>query len=249
MRVAEHEPAAVDRAEQLLLPRPRLGHEALHVRDRRAVAVERPVAGEALGQRGQLAHELGAEQLRAALDRALHGLGRVVRRRGPPLAVAADPLRVELAQPLDRLARPRAEQGVVAAEHPRVDVLRVGQDGLERRQVPVDVVEQAERHPAGIVSLCGAVRTLGDRTRPPRHRRGGQRGTASARREHRGLAHGDPRRPLHDDADRLDSGGRGRGRARARPRRRPRASSAWARSRSRRSRTSTASFAPRHRTS
>jgi hypothetical protein len=104
------------------------------------VAIERPVAGEAAGQPGQLAHEVGPQQLGAALDRPVHRLRRVGWGGGPPLAVAADPLRVELAQALHGLPGPCAEQRVVPAEHPRVYVLGVGQDSLERRQVPVHVI-------------------------------------------------------------------------------------------------------------
>ena len=46
----------------------------------------------------------------------------------------------------ERLDRPRAEDGVVAAEQPLVDsfALGLGEHGLERGQVPVDVVDDPE---------------------------------------------------------------------------------------------------------
>src|SRR5215208_4113468 len=101
MRVAEHDATAVHGPEQRLLARRRLRQEALHVRYRRAVAVEDARASETSRQRGQLAHEVSAEQLGAPLDRAVHRLRRIVRLGCPSLSVAADPFGIELAQTLD----------------------------------------------------------------------------------------------------------------------------------------------------
>ena len=68
----------------------------------------------------------------------------------PALAVAADPGCVlELAETVERLERPRARRAVVAAEQPAVDaeLTRLGEHLFQRRQVPVDVVEQPEHGP------------------------------------------------------------------------------------------------------
>ena len=72
-----------------------------------------------------------------------HRLRRVGRVDEPAVDVAPDPLRVELAQALDRLHRPGSEAGVVAAEQ---EPLRrtVGEHRLERRQVAVHVVQQPQ---------------------------------------------------------------------------------------------------------
>src|SRR5439155_2252322 len=48
------------------------------------------------------------------------------------------------AQPRKRLDRPGPEGAVVAAEQPLVDCLGLGEDGLERRQVAVHVVEHSQ---------------------------------------------------------------------------------------------------------
>ena len=66
--------------------------------------------------------------------------------RGPALAVAADPRRVELAEAIDGLRRKGSEQRVVAAQQevPRALCLGVGQHGVESREVAVDVVQDGE---------------------------------------------------------------------------------------------------------
>jgi hypothetical protein len=116
------------------------------------VAVARPVEDELLGQRSEGAHPLLSEIVGARGDgrldeielRSLAGRGR------PALAVAADPLGGgQRLEPVEGLAGPRAEERVVAAKDEAVGAaaLRVGQHGLEREQVAVDVVEERE-HPA-----------------------------------------------------------------------------------------------------
>jgi len=94
--------------------------------------------------------DLVRPQRRAARrDRVRHDrvVGRLVGRGGPALAVAADPGRGrQPVQQRDRRLRLRPEQGVVPAEDPALCPAgaRVGDDRLERGQVPVDVVEDGD---------------------------------------------------------------------------------------------------------
>jgi hypothetical protein len=78
----------------------------------------------------------------------LHYLGPVERRLAEPaLTIATNPGRVgQFLEPRDRLLGPGARRPVVAAEQPPVDLepVRVGQNPLERRYVPVDVVQDPE---------------------------------------------------------------------------------------------------------
>src|SRR2546429_508568 len=98
-------------AEQLVVALRGTREEAANVRHGRAVAVAGGAVDERLGERGELAHELGPELVAAGPDRGAHDavLGRVVRLRRPALSVSADPGGVELAQALDGLSGPRAE--------------------------------------------------------------------------------------------------------------------------------------------
>jgi hypothetical protein len=124
-----------------------LGREALDIGERRAVDVEHAVE---LGLDRKVVEPVDDVVRQAAGEElvGLHHLGPVGRWLAQPaLAVAADPRRVlELLQPGQRLQRPRARRAVVAAEEPAVHarIVRVREHGLERRQVPVDVVEHAE---------------------------------------------------------------------------------------------------------
>src|SRR3954447_1290154 len=119
VRVPEHEPRLQDALEHLLLRVVVLGPEAAHVRDRRRVDIAGSLAAEVERKRAQLRARLRAERLVAEAHGALHHL--VLRSVGgmgrPALAVAAKPIRVERAQELEGLARPRAEQRVVATEY------------------------------------------------------------------------------------------------------------------------------------
>jgi hypothetical protein len=104
------------------------------------------------GESGEIADDVGTECLARRRERALHHRVRGRRRRvgRPALAVAPDPAcGLEVAEPLDRLARPAAEEGVVATQEPPIGARRpsVPDDGLQRRQVSVHVVEQGEHGP------------------------------------------------------------------------------------------------------
>src|SRR5204862_7234834 len=116
--VAEDESLVVHAAQELLLVVGGLREEAADVRRRRAVAVARLVRDVSLRERGELLDHRVAELSAARGDRTLHQLvvRRLPRARGPALAVAADPRRVELSQPVDGLRGPGPEQGVVAPE-------------------------------------------------------------------------------------------------------------------------------------
>ena len=135
--------------EQLLLVVGGLGREGAHVGDRRGVHEARAGHLGLGGQRPSSSASAVAERRARVGDRAWRPA--VVRRRGgvagPAVDVAADPgRRLELAQARDGLCRPGAEQRVVAAEHPaaRAGGARVGEDGVERRQVAVHVVENGD---------------------------------------------------------------------------------------------------------
>jgi hypothetical protein len=134
--VAEDQAGGRDALEELGLVVARLGEEGTDVRDRRAVADQRVALCRRLRERRELGDERLAERLARRLDRSPQELGRVVRVLRPALAVAADPERRQLAQPIERLARPAAEERVVAAEDEAVGFARVGEYGLERRQLP-----------------------------------------------------------------------------------------------------------------
>src|SRR5215203_1668592 len=143
VRVAEHDPRRLDAHEELGIELGRLREEALHVVLRRGVAVERAVDGRRLWEAEQLLDELLAERFRTAGADVGDRSRRVVPVDEPAVGVAADPGRVrQLLQALDRLLRPSAGHRVVAAEEELVEIARVGENGLERRQVAVDVVEQ-----------------------------------------------------------------------------------------------------------
>ena len=98
-------------------------------------------------QRIQPPHLLVRDLATEPLVRLGH-LGTVLRRlEQPTLAVAADPGRVgKLTQAGQRLYGVRARRAVVAAEQPAVDarVVGIGEHCIERIQVAVDVVEDAE---------------------------------------------------------------------------------------------------------
>ena len=127
-----------------------LRRKAVDVRERRAVAIERVLA---LGERRQAdecvdlsRRELG-DRRGQRREHHLALLRRQVQRRvdEPALAVSAQPGRVrQLAQPRQRLDRPGPEGAIVAAEQPLVDSLGLGEDGLERREVAVHVVEDPQ---------------------------------------------------------------------------------------------------------
>ena len=86
-----------------------------------------------LGQRGHLGHRVTAEHARAPGDRGAHRLGRLLGRGGPALAVATDPGGVQRAEAVEGVGRPRAEQGVVAAQQPAVHVAGVVEHRLQGR--------------------------------------------------------------------------------------------------------------------
>ncbi len=147
MAVPEHDGAVAHPREQALLVRFRLRREALDVGERRAVHVEDAVELDLRGQSIEpLEHVVGEHPDHVLLVRRpdLRDVGELTR---PPLAVPADPDRVrQRLEPLERLERPWARDSVVAAEQPAVDAELVGlrEHRLERGQVAVDVVEQAE---------------------------------------------------------------------------------------------------------
>ena len=115
------------------------------------MAVEGPVEQLALGQLAECGGRLLADRLAGVGDRTRQqvvavtqpiGLG------GPAVDVAADPERVvEATQDRQHLRRERPEQGVVAAEQEplRTCPARVGEHGLERRDVAVHVVDDRQR--------------------------------------------------------------------------------------------------------
>ena len=151
--VPEDDGAVAHAGEHLRLVLLRLRREALDVRERRAVNVEHAVE---LGLRRQRVQHRDLLLRQAAEEELVgrHHLRTVVRRlTEPALTVPADPRRVfELSQAPERLERPRARRAVVPAEQPAIDtnLLRVAQHLLERRDVPVDVVEEPEH--GGVVS-------------------------------------------------------------------------------------------------
>ena len=63
------------------------------------------------------------------------------------IGIAADPDCVEIHDPVERLGRKRPSRHV-AAEN-QLGVASLGQDGLERRGIPVDVVERRDRRATG----------------------------------------------------------------------------------------------------
>jgi hypothetical protein len=145
--VAEHQALGGHPEQQLGLVLRGVGQEAPYVRQRGSVAVQGSPPRQGLRQAGQLGHQGVAEQLPAAVYGAPHRLGRVLRRGRPALAVAPDPVGVQLAQAGHGLGGPGPEQGVVApqqeARRPRL--ASVVQHGLERRQVAMNVINQRNR--------------------------------------------------------------------------------------------------------
>jgi len=147
-----------------------LGRERLQVGEGRGVAVADAADNRLLRECAQLSDKFRAERGAAVGDRALQQLivtGLIGKRR-PAVHVAPDPDRVaQRPQRRDRLRRPRSEQRVVAAEQKAVNPLtpHVLEDGLERRQIPMHVVEHRERrhvHSNSIeeVQLVGPSNTL-----------------------------------------------------------------------------------------
>jgi hypothetical protein len=147
--VAEDQARRGDAVQQLGLVVGRLRQKRADVRSRRAVADQRGPVDRAEGQAGEVGDELVAEGLAGGGDRSGQDRvgGRGAGRRRPALAVAADPQRGQLAQALDRLQRPAAEERVVAAEDEAVDVAGVLEHRLERREVAVHVVDQRLHRP------------------------------------------------------------------------------------------------------
>ena len=147
--VAGHHPPRLDAGEQLLIPLAGLGRKVSMSERGEAWQYSVPSIVVGLRQRAQLLHQLVAEQLSGARGDRVDRRRRVVAVHEPAVGVAADPGGVlELLQPLDRLLRPGAGGGVVAAQQEGVGVLRVRQDRLQRGQVAVDVVEQREHQRA-----------------------------------------------------------------------------------------------------
>ena len=144
--VAEDDAPLRDPAHELGVLVARLVREADHVGARRGVAEQRVVANRLLLQRGEPLRQLVAEQLAAGREGRVHRLGRVRVVDEPAIGVAADPLGVELVEARDRLGRPGPAERVVAAQQ---EALRraVVEHSVERAQVAVDVVEQAEHRP------------------------------------------------------------------------------------------------------
>jgi hypothetical protein len=146
--VAEDDSALGDAGEQLRIGWVGLGGEAAHVRERRRMAVAHVVEDHLLGQPCELRDRIGAHQVGAASDGVADGLGDlvVVGLGGPAVDVAADPGRIELVQAGHGLRRPGAEDGVIASEQETVGpvVVGVGEHGLERREVAVNVVEEGQ---------------------------------------------------------------------------------------------------------
>ncbi len=145
--VAGDQQRLVDLAQQRGLAGRGLRQQARHVRQRRAVAAADPVEDRLRGQRRQPRDGRVAELSGAPARRRPHRRRRLGRGVRPALAVAADPGRAaQLREPHDGLARPCAEQRVVAAEQPAGGAggVRLGEHGVERRQVAVDVVEDRE---------------------------------------------------------------------------------------------------------
>ncbi len=142
--VRHHDGAETRRADGAIIPTALLpvSLETLDAIDRRLPGIWDRLGGAVCAEtltrhhperiRGVL-HRLGdrrlAERFAARGDGALHHriVGGLLGRRRPALAVTPDPRGVELAQAVDRLRGPCAEQGVVAAEDeaPRPPVARV----------------------------------------------------------------------------------------------------------------------------
>ena len=151
----EHEPRRLHSFEQLGLVGAGLGEEGAHVGDRGGVDVERARQLEVDGEVVELGDVVRVERGAAGGDRALDHVvvGRLVGVRGPALAVTADPRGVEPAQPFQGRARLGPEQGVVAAEEVGAHALGagIGEHRLERGQVAVDVVEEAEWNGSALI--------------------------------------------------------------------------------------------------
>ena len=120
-----------------------LGEEALHVRLRRGVAVERAVDRRGLRKAAQLGHKLLAERSAQRCDR-----DRPPRAHPGGRRASGRRCRGSRSRRRARLSRSTVSRGqapkpcVVAAEQEAVDALGVGQHRLESGQVAVDVVEQ-----------------------------------------------------------------------------------------------------------
>ena len=142
----DHGPLA-DPGQHALVVVAGLGREALDVRQRRAVHVEDPVQ---LGLRRKRVEPLDDLLRKRAPEDVVgrHHLGTVERRlTQPALAVPADPGRLrQLLQAGERLVGPGTRRPVVAAEQPAIDaeLLCLREHALQRRHVPVDVVEDSE---------------------------------------------------------------------------------------------------------
>ena len=94
--VPEYDPPLHGSAQQLVVVSGGRPHERAHVGNGRAVAVERPIDCELLGEPLQLADYLLGERLAAGIDRRLNQLvvGSLVAPRRPAVDIAADPGRV-----------------------------------------------------------------------------------------------------------------------------------------------------------
>ena len=150
MGMAEHDPLRLHTHQPLDVGVVRLGVEAVHVGERRRVAVQRAPVRARLGERRQLAAQLLTDHLTGALDERKHRLGRVRRVFEPTVDVAPDPLGIELTQAGNRLLRPGAEGRIVAAEQ---ESLRgtILEHRFESGQIAVHVVQQRQhgRHASG----------------------------------------------------------------------------------------------------
>ena len=141
-----------DVTEQLVLIAGRLGQERFHVGHRRSVAIQSVADPQPLRELTETVGPLDSQGPTAGFHGLLqarvatHLLGK----RGPAIDVAADPTGGgQLAQSVDRLVRPRAEQGIVATEQKAVGSFAPGvlEHGLEGGKVPVYVVDQRQgRH-------------------------------------------------------------------------------------------------------
>src|SRR3954447_25878139 len=167
------------------------------LRDDLGVAARRPVAEEDRSEvvdrerddrleRGEEVAVRAVDARRAPRGEPLEALGRVLGRaprveRLDDLAIAVahdEPRAVaERAQPVDRVGHERSRDGV-AADDDRVDVEQVdlGEDGVEGREIAVDVAERRDPHEAGPDGPGGSGQTssaVAGLERPPRGRSAG----------------------------------------------------------------------------
>jgi [ribosomal protein S5]-alanine N-acetyltransferase len=155
--VAEDDTALRRAGDEVVVARLCLGQERLHVVGGGGVAVPSATDDGLLDETAQKGRALLTDCAATILDRALqHLVVRDVDPRRPTVHVAADPGGVfQRPEGLERLPRPRTEEGVIATEHELLGAVltRVVEHGLQRRQVAVDVIEQRERHRKSSITI------------------------------------------------------------------------------------------------